>query len=33
MIVATKDSSERSKRLADFVGDGAGDQEEIYAAI
>ncbi len=33
MIVATKDSSAKSKAVADFVGDGAGDQEEIYAAI
>ena len=33
MIVATQNSSENSKALADFVGDGMGDQEEIYAAI
>lgn len=33
MIVATRDSSEKSKAAADFVGDGVGDQEEIYAAI
>lgn len=33
MIVATKDSSPKSKAQADFVGDGEGDQEEIYAAI
>ena len=33
MIVATQSSSEKSKATADFVGDGVGDQEEIYAAI
>ncbi len=33
MIVATQSSSEKSKETADFVGDGVGDQEEIYAAI
>jgi hypothetical protein len=33
MIVATLDSSEKSKSVADSVGDGVGDQEEIYAAI
>ena len=33
MIVATKNSSEKSKKIADYVGDGAGDQEEIYKAI
>jgi hypothetical protein len=33
MIVATKDSSQTSKDLADFVGDGQGDQEEIHSAI
>ncbi len=33
MIVATENSSEKSKAAADFVGDGVGDQEEIYAAI
>ena len=33
MIVATQSSSEKSKVAADFVGDGVGDQEEIYAAI
>jgi len=33
VIVATKDSSPTSKAQADFVGDGEGDQEEIYAAI
>lgn len=33
MIVATQSSSEKSKAAADFVGDGMGDQEEIYAAI
>ena len=33
LVVATKDSSERSRSTADFVGDGAGDQEEINAAI
>ena len=33
MIVATQSSSEKSKAAADFVGDGVGDQEEIYAAI
>jgi hypothetical protein len=31
--VATKDSSEKSKASADFVGDGHGDQAEINAAI
>lgn len=33
IVVATKDSSERSKASADFVGDGTGDQEEINAAV
>lgn len=33
MIVATQSSSEKSKAVANFVGDGVGDQEEIYAAI
>ena len=33
MIVATQSSSEKSKAVADFLGDGVGDQEEIYAAI
>ena len=33
MIVATQSSSEKSKAAADFVGDGVGDQEEIYKAI
>lgn len=33
LVVATRDSSERSRAAADFVGDGQGDQEEIYAAI
>ncbi|MCL4693340.1 MAG: right-handed parallel beta-helix repeat-containing protein [Candidatus Hydrogenedentes bacterium] len=33
IVVATHDSSVRSKSLADFVGDGNGDQEEINAAI
>ncbi len=33
MIVATQSSSEKSKAAADFVGDGVGDQEEIYEAI
>ena len=33
MVVATRNSSEKSRNAADFVGDGHGDQEEIYAAI
>ncbi|MFH1741900.1 MAG: hypothetical protein ABIH23_23095 [bacterium] len=33
IVVAASDSSEHSKSAADFVGDGIGDQEEIYAAI
>jgi len=33
VVVAAHDSSVRSKGLADFVGDGEGDQEEINAAI
>lgn len=33
VVVATADSSERSKAAADFVGDGVGDQEEINAAL
>jgi hypothetical protein len=33
VVVATKDSSERSKASADLVGDGVGDQEEVNAAI
>lgn len=33
VVVATRDSSERSRASADFVGDGKGDQEEINAAI
>ncbi len=33
IVVATADSSERSKAAAQFVGDGVGDQEEINAAI
>jgi len=33
VVVATHDSSENAKAGADFVGDGAGDQEEINAAI
>lgn len=33
IVVATHDSSVRSKSTADFVGDGVGDQEEINAAI
>ncbi|MDE2889178.1 MAG: right-handed parallel beta-helix repeat-containing protein [Gemmatimonadota bacterium] len=33
MIVATRNSSEKSRHAADFVGDGHGDQEEIHAAI
>ncbi len=32
-VVATKDSSERSRSAAQFVGDGLGDQEEINAAV
>ena len=32
-VVATQDSSERAKSVAQFVGDGTGDQEEINAAI
>lgn len=33
IVVATADSSERSRAAADFVGDGVGDQQEIHAAI
>ena len=33
MIIATQSSSKKSKAAADFMGDGVGDQEEIYAAI
>jgi len=33
LVVATADSSQRCRRVADFVGDGTGDQEEINAAI
>jgi hypothetical protein len=33
VVVATSDSSERSKATADFVGDGKGDQDEINAAV
>ncbi len=33
LVVATRDSTDRSKATADFVGDGLGDQEEINAAI
>ncbi len=33
MVVATGNSSLKSRAAADFVGDGCGDQEEIYAAI
>ncbi len=33
VVVATKDSSERSRSSAQFVGDGLGDQEEINQAI
>ena len=33
VVVATKDSSERSRTHADFVADGEGDQEEINAAV
>lgn len=33
MVVATRNSSPKSRDAADFVGDGRGDQEEIYAAI
>ncbi|MDA0745069.1 MAG: right-handed parallel beta-helix repeat-containing protein [bacterium] len=33
MIVAASNSSDKSKSLADFVCDGIGDQEELYAAI
>lgn len=33
VVVATQDSSVRSKSFADFVGDGEGDQDEINAAI
>lgn len=33
VVVATADSSERSRALADFVGDGQGDQDEINVAI
>lgn len=33
VVVATTDSLESSKAAADFVGDGVGDQEEIYDAI
>jgi len=33
VVVAALDSSERSKALAHFVGDGEGDQEEINAGI
>ena len=33
IVVATKDSSPRSKADADFLGDGVGDQDEINAAI
>jgi hypothetical protein len=32
-LVATRDSSERSRSAAQFVGDGEGDQEEINAAV
>ncbi len=33
LVVATADSSDKSKEAADFVGDGDGDQEEINQAI
>ena len=33
IIVATHDSSARAKKLADFVGDGHSDQQEINEAI
>ena len=33
LVVATEDSSERSRAIADYVGDGEGDQEEVNAAI
>ncbi len=33
VVVATADSSEASKKIADFVADGNGDQEEIHAAL
>jgi hypothetical protein len=33
ITVATHDSSARSKAVADFVGDGTGDQDEITAAV
>ena len=33
VVVAARDSSEKSKASADFIGDGEGDQEEIIAAV
>jgi hypothetical protein len=33
LVVATADSSEASKKCADYVADGNGDQEEIHAAL
>ncbi|MBM4047064.1 MAG: hypothetical protein FJ279_18330 [Planctomycetes bacterium] len=33
VVVATKNSSARARAMADFVGHGVGDQEEINAAI
>ena len=33
IIVATRNSSERSKAAADFVGDGEGDQDQINSAV
>jgi hypothetical protein len=33
LVVATSDSSEASKKCADFVADGNGDQEEIHTAL
>ena len=33
LLVATRDSHPQSKRLADFIGDGDGDQEQINEAI
>lgn len=33
LVVATSNSSKRSRDAADFVGDGVGDQEEINAAV
>ncbi|MBI2435811.1 MAG: hypothetical protein HYV26_23390 [Candidatus Hydrogenedentes bacterium] len=33
VVVAAADSAEKSRAMADFTGDGAGDQEEINAAV